>query len=387
MAKTPKPTSGGNTTTTPNFGSPTPGDQGNINAPTASNPQVPGVVKTDPDTGVQYITLVVGGKPIQIPLNTQLQEDTVLEGGGNSFIDQLSGLQHAGPPLVSHQPSGTAEFPVKGDKTKTSGPPLVNPPDTVLSKIQSIQEWYKNQGTRQQIINQMYQAGLITSKKAPSIEEVTVAWGLLVQEAALQSKGTGSLGQISPEELLAKAAQQGWNSLNANLSPADAGAHGTGNINNSTETSSQSETIYKSYIDPATAMGTLADAYYRLMGRNPTPQEYDAFLKTVYGYQEQENTGKFESKTTGPNVGNIDPTTGQPVDSSGTTSGTSTQTNVVSQRGIGTRGVQFLAGQQAIASPEEGAYQAATTYFNAFIKALSGPAAGMQASGPTTTIP
>jgi hypothetical protein len=381
--------SGGTANTAPyNPGDVAPADPGNINAPANPNPQAPNVIQTDPNTGVQYITVVVGGKLIQIPLNTQLQGDTVLEGGtGSSFLDALSGKQHAGPPLVSHQPTGFTELQVPGSKNKTSGTPLVNPPDTVLSKINSIQDWYKNAGTRQQIIEQMYQAGLITSKKAPSIEEVTMAWGLLVQEAALQSKGVGSIGLVTPEELLSRAAQSGWNNLSANLSPADVGAHGTGNLNNSTETNSQSQTIYKSYIDPATAMGTLADSYYRLMGRNPTSQEYQAFLNTVYGYQDQENTGKFETKTSGPNVGNIDPSTGQPVDSSGSTSGTSTQTNVVSQRGIGTRGVQFLAGQQAIASPEEGAYQAATTYFNAFIKALSGPAAGMQASGPTTTVP
>lgn len=365
-----------------------PADPGNINAPANNNPQAPNVIQTDPNTGVQFITVVVGGKLIQIPLNTQLQGDTVLEGQtGNTFADQLTGKKHAGPPLPSKQPTGFTELQVPRNKNKTSGIPYAPEPDTVLSKINSIQEWYKNAGTRQQIIDQMYQAGLITSKKAPSIEEVTMAWGMVVQEAALQSKGTGSIGQVSPEELLSKAAQNGWNSLNANLSPADAGAHGTGNINNSTETSSQSQTIYKSYIDPATAMGTLADSYFRLMGRNPTSQEYEAFLKTVYGYQEQENTGKFETKNTGPNEGNIDPSTGQPVDSSGSNSGTSTQTNVVSQRGIGTRGVQFLAGQQAIASPEEGAYQAATTYFNAFIKALPGPASGMQASGPTVAIP
>jgi len=393
MANTPKSASGGTGNSTPDFGSadPTgPADPGNINAPANPNPQIPSTVHIDSNTQVHYIQVVVGGKLINIPLNTQLTEDTVLEqpGTGESFIDMLAGQQHAGPPLVSNQPTGFNELPVPGkNKNKTSGTPLVNPPDTVLSKINSIQDWYKNTGTRQQIIDQMYQAGLITSKKAPSIEEVTVAWGLVVQEAALQSKGVGSVGLVSPEELLARAAQNGWNSLKANLSPADAGAHGTGNIDNSTETNSQSQTIYKSYIDPATAMGTLADSYYRLMGRNPTSQEYQAFLNTVYGYQDQENTGKFETKTSGPNVGNIDPSTGQPVDSSGSTSGTSTQTNVVSQRGIGTRGVQFLAGQQAIASPEEGAYQAATTYFNAFVKALSGPAAGMQASGPTTTVP
>jgi hypothetical protein len=125
------------------------------------------------------------------------------------------------------------------------------------------------------------------------------------------------------------------------------------------------------------------------MGRNPTNAEYSAFMQSLYSYQNAELTGSDKTTSKGPDTGaSIDPQTGQPVDQSGTsTGGTSTQTNVVSQRGIAQRGVQFIAGQQALASPEEGAYQAATTYFNAFIKALSGPASGMQASGPTNTTP
>lgn len=382
---TPKSDSGGTAGTQPVF----PSDPGNINAPVSpATPPKYGVINTDDSSGVQYITVLVNGKPINIPLNTQVLGDTPTGGSGDPLRDILTGPAHAGPPLVSKQ---TTKPPLQdvlpGGTNKTSGVPFVGAPDTVLSKLNSIQDWYKDAGTRKQIIDEMYAAGLITSKKSPSIEEVALAWGLVVQESALQSRGTGSLGSITPEQLLSQAAQKGWNNIQPNLTPADVGAHGTGNANNSTETSSQTETIYKSYVDPATAMGTLADAWYRLVGKNPTSEEYQAFLNTLYGYQEQENTGKFETKETGPNMGSIDPTTGQPVDSTGNIGGTSTQTNVVSQRGIGTRGIQFLAGQQALASPEEGAYQAATTYLNALIKALPGTAAGMQASGPTTTIP
>ena len=234
----------------------------------------------------------------------------------------------------------------------------------------------------------MYAAGLISSKKSPSADEVTRAWQLVVQESALQIMDpNGDMHLYSPDDVLEKAAQSGWNSLNAKQATGDVQVAGTGNLNNSQETSSQSETIYKSFVDPATAMGTLADSYFRLMGRNPTPGEYNAFLHSIYTYQEQENTGKFESTQTGPNVGTTDSATGQPVDQTGTTGGTSKQTNIVSQRGIGTRGVEFLAGQQALSSPEEGAYHAPTTYFNAFVKALQGPASGMAPSGPTNATP
>ncbi len=345
----------------------TPGDTGNPNAPSNPNPPMPSdVVNTDQDTGAESFVIIVNGKPVNVVLNTNLHS-------GDSVV---------GPPSL----------PVKGEigaqlASGAAARAAKEQANSVRNKIASISKWWGNAGTRQQVIDQLYAAGLITSKKAPSIDEVTNAWSTVVQEAALENQQAGVGGGITPEQLLAKAAQSGWNNIGAIQGVTDAGARGTGNPNNATETSSQSQTIYKSYVDPATAAGTLADAYYRLMGRNPTRDEYNAFFNSLYSYQEKENTGKLEQSEKGPITGAIDPATGQPVDQTGTTSGTSTTTNVVSQRGIGMRGVQFLAGQQALTSPEEGAYQAATTYFNAFIKALQGPASGMEASGPTTTVP
>lgn len=357
---TPKPESGGVATPPPsgqgNTPPASPGDPGNPNAPDPSTPsQLDSTIDVDQQTGVQSVHVTANGRPFTVVINTQLQpHDTV--------------MPESGPERAARAAAGQYGH-------------------TVQSEIQSIQNWWNNAPLRNQIIEQLYAAGLITSKKSPSLDQVVNAWATVVQEAALENQGLVGQAGTSPEEILAKAAKSGWNDINAKLNVQDVGAIGTGNLNNSSEAISQSQTIYKSYVDPATAMGTLADASYRLMGRNPTPEEYQAYLNAVYSYQEQDNTGKFETKETGPGTGNIDPTTGQPVDQSGTTGGTSTQTNVVSQRGIGTRGLQFLAGQQALANPETGAYQAATTYFNALIKALSGPAAGMQASGPTTTIP
>lgn len=334
-----------------------PADLGNPQAPTNPTPQVPQsgtVIDNDPNnSNLPTATIDVNGKLITITLNSNIR--------GALPIGPV------GPGTM------TAEQAKKWNFT---------------TALNSITNWYQNSSTRQKYINEMYAAGLISSKKAPSAEEVTRAWALVVQESALQIQDpNGDIHLFSPDQVLAKAAESGWNSANFKQSPGDAQVAGNGNQNNSPDTSSQSETVYKSFVDPATAMGTLADSYFRLMGRNPTQGEYNAFLQNVYNYQEQENTGKFETQTKGPNTGAIDPSTGAPVDQSGTTGGTSTNTNVVSQRGIGTRGLQFMAGQQALASPEEGAYQAATTYFNAFIKALQGPASGMEASGPTITVP
>jgi hypothetical protein len=338
-------------------GSALPGDTGNPLAPsnqTPAPPQSGTIIDSDPNnSGLPTATIDVNGKLITLTLNSSMR---------------------------GAMPIG-----------EVGGPGKLQ---TVLTALNSITSWYQNTSTRQKYINEMYAAGLISSKKAPSATEVARAWQLVVQESALQIQDpSGDIHMFSPDDVLSKAAKQGWSNIGAKQAPGDAEVSGTGNLNNTTDTSSQSETVYKSYVDPATAMGTLADSYFRLMGRNPTSGEYNAFLHSIYTYQEQENTGKFEDTTKGPTTGPVtDPVTGQPVDQSGTTGGaptggTSTQTNVVSQRGIGPRGIQFMAGQQALASPEEGAYQAATTYFNAFIKALSGPASGMQASGPTNATP
>jgi hypothetical protein len=335
-----------------------PADPGNPNAPTNNNPLLPqsGIIQMDPQTNLPVATISVNGKLITLTLNSN---------------------------LTATQTASLSTFGGYDESDKS-----VKKTQTLQEALGSISSWYTNTSQRQKYINEMYEAGLVSSKKSPSAAEVALAWQLVVQEAALQlADPSGDSTLNSPDAVLAKAAQQGWNSISAKQSLGDVGVNGTGNLNNTAQTSSQSETIYKSYVDPATAMGTLADSYFRLMGRNPTSGEYNAFLHTLYSYQQQENTGKFEKTTKGPNTDNIDTSTDQPVDQSGSTGGTSTQTNVVSQRGIGTRGVQFLAGQQALASPESGAYQAATTYFNAFIKALQGPASGMAASGPTVAIP
>lgn len=328
----------------------TPADQGNINAPANNQPLTAqsGNIQVDPNTGLPVATITVNGKLIQLTLNSNVKAD---------------------------QPVGRA-----GGEDKLM---------TVQSALSTIQDWYGNTTTRQKYIDEMYSAGLISSKKSPTAAEVALAWQLVVQESALQvTDPNGDMHLYSPDDVLAAAAKSGWSAINAHQAAGDVGVNGTGNLNNATDATNQTETVYKSYVDPATAMGTLADSYFRLMGRNPTPTEYQAFLNSVYGYQDAVNTGSDKTTSKGPNSGAIiDPNSGQPVDQSGTDSGTTTNTSVVSQRGIAQRGLQFIAGQQALQSPEEGAYQAATTYFNAFIKALQGPASGMEASGPTTTVP
>lgn len=333
-----------------------PADPSNPLAPTNPNPAKPvsGVTQTTDSTGTSFDTIpvVVGGVAVDYTLSQNISAD-----------------DSVGPGRLRKRPA-----------------------TTVMEQLNSISTWSQDTTKKAQIVNQMYAAGLLTSKKAPSAREIALAWQLLVQEAALNTKDLSSPTEMTtPEGVLAKAAQQGWNAIGAKQTVSDTGLGASGNINGSQDTSSQSETVYKSYVDPATAMGALADSYYRLMGRNPNSGEYQAFLQSIKGYQDEVNTGKDTSTTKGPSGTNIDQTTGLPVDQSGntggpTTAGTNTQTNVVSQRGIGQRGIEFLAGQAAMGNPEEAQYQAATTVFSAIIKALGAPGAAGE-SGPTTTAP
>lgn len=261
--------------------------------------------------------------------------------------------------------SGNAGIREGGDFI-TPGVPVANT-DTVQNQIQSFASWSGDATRYNQFRLQAYEMGLVPTKSA-SKAELLVAWQTVVEEAAKEN--------VSIPDILAKGTSGGWNSLNPQIAPGDNGLDGTGNINNSPDNST-TRTTYVSYLDPAQIQGSLADSYQRLLGRNPTSAEYQAFLNSVYSYENQENTGKFENKDVtnptpggGPNAG-----------------GGATLENIISQRGIGQRGLQFLAGQAAMNQPEEGAYQAATTYFNAFAKALAAPAAGMQASGPTAMAP
>lgn len=330
----------------------TPADPGNPYNINTGNPAVP--QGTDPN----IIAITVGGRNYTVQI-----------------VHTLSQASQVAPKTLLQNP-----------RAGKRGGFEDSPSSTVADKLAEIQSWYGNATKRAQIVQEMYAAGLVTSKKAPSAAEIISAWALVVQETAIQNQTSKT--SLTPEDLLAKAAKSGWNSVGASLQPSDTGALGTGNVNNAADASTtSSSTVYKSYLDPASIMGAQADAWFRLMGRNPTQGEYQAFLNSVFQYQDASNTGKFESTTKDPG----DKLTG---DSANNTAGMdaaqsdpTTSTSVVSQRGIGQRGLQFLAGQAAMANPEEGAYQAATTYFNAFIKSLAGPASGMQASGPTSTAP
>lgn len=312
-------------------------------SPVGGPPPVPGydTSATTPQTGGS-----TGGVGVANAENLQV---------GNYTISLVNGIKSSDMVQV--------DFGQGGYTSERGGPNY----DTVGNVLQKFANWSNTDFQKFRL--QAYQAGLIPSKTA-SKAEVLVAWQTVVEEAVKE--------KLSPTELIQKAVDGGgWNSLQPTINPSDNGLAGTGNANSLPE-GSTTQTTYVSYLDPATIQGAQADAWYRLLGRNPTSQEYQDFMQQVYGYQGAENTGKFETtdKTAQPGAG-----------PGGGPGGTDTMQNIISQRGIGQRGLQFLAGQAAMSNPEEGMYQAATTYFNAFMKALAGPAAGMQASGPTIQAP
>jgi hypothetical protein len=238
---------------------------------------------------------------------------------------------------------------------------------TVAQLLQQFSTWGQDQLAKFKA--DAYAAGLVSSAK-PSLTETLIAYQAVVEEAASQGKPW--------QQLLDQATTAGWNQTATVHTLADYGLSGSGNSATSgaggSDSSKTTETTYVSYLDPATAQGALSDAMYRLIGRTPTAQEYQAFLNSLYAYQNEENTGKFDTVNT---------------DKTGT-AGDSTSNvtqNIISQRGVGQRGLQFLAGNAAMQNPDYGPYQAATTYFHAFMQALTGPAAGEQQSGPTVTAP
>lgn len=330
--------------------------------------------------------VVVVGKT-HISLDPRVQGSTLITVGGTMQI-QASPTEVNGA-LSKAPPTGTQTVPKQM---------------TVADIIQQYASWTSTQ--KGQFTSQAQSAGLIATAH-PSDAELAQAWALVVEEGALQGK--------NPNDLIKSAADGGWQSIKPTLQPADAGLTGAGDAakgsgsttgsQNTTDTTSTlnktTQTSYVSYMDPATAQSVYADSMYRLMGRMPTSQEYQAYLKSLYTYEDEANTGKFESgvilkdnqriDTASGKV--VDTKTGQPVPDSEiqrvgtqniTNNGDQTvQQNIVSQRGIGTSGAAFLASQDIMNNPEYGAYQAYTTYFSALQKALAGPGQGMTGSGPT----
>lgn len=369
-----------------------------------STPGVSGIQQPSPGTptppGAQYATDTAGRTLIDVN-GVKIALDSRVAPGGTVTVKGV-GVQSAGTP--SESSSGGVK---QGSGSKTTSGTAVM---TVEQAIKVASSWSKAQSS--QFVQDATSAGLIKTAN-PSNAEIMQAWALVVQESYIQGK--------SPSDLQSSAASGGWNSINPTIQPADVGLTGTGSKGNGTGTggstastvansttastaANTSQTSYISYLDPATVQQAQLQVWQKLLGRSPTQEEYQANLQALYGYENKANSGTFESGVVLKSGQKIDSKTGVVTDAQGkivptadvvrigdttttdnsatASTDTTTQKNIVKQRGITTSGAGFIAQQAAMSNPEYGQYQAATTYFNAMIKALAGPASGMTASGP-----
>jgi len=128
----------------------------------------------------------------------------------------------------------------------------------------------------------------------------------------------------------------------------DVATHGAGASLAGTRTSKTTDIQLTSQADSNAIFNSAAKA---LLGRAPTQAEYARFQSTLNA-QERANPVNATTTSTTDAEGNV-------VSQSRTSSG-----------GIGAGGAQLLAQQAAQQNPEYGAYQAATTYWNAAMQAI-----------------
>lgn len=108
------------------------------------------------------------------------------------------------------------------------------------------------------------------------------------------------------------------------------------------------------FTDPATARAIATKVFQDLMGRDPGSGELAGFSSAL-------QAAEAESPVTATTTTEYDPTTGETVGTSTTSTG-----------GIGQAGASYLAEQRAKGTKEYGAVQAATTYQNALENAIWG---------------
>lgn len=166
----------------------------------------------------------------------------------------------------------------------------------------------------------------LIDKSALTASDADIAkiWGDYAQQAA----NYFSAGQnVTPWDILAK----------------DISSRGGAASLAGTKTSTTSDTNLTSRIDSDAIFRSAAQS---LLGRDPTDQE-NAKFQQMLNSQEQANPTTATISTTTDDQGKI------------------ISQNRVSQGGVTSAGAAELARRQAIANPEHGAYEAATTYFNA----------------------
>lgn len=243
---------------------------------------------------------------------------TVTPGGGSLMAGATAGVGSLGwqtPDTVS------AQSPVFMGIQNIGG--QNRPVTQTLQDV--INQWYTmDQNTKDKFEAQMASAGYKVGTYADA--DLFKAWSSYATQAAAYN-AAGKM--VSPWDVLSMDQQQ-----KQNAKPV---------------TTTHTDTSYQisNYQDTHALFMSAAQS---LLGRAPTAAETKAFQSTLNAYQRANPTRTTQTSTTDA-LGNTTSTT--------STSGGTTQA-----------GLTDLAQQQAEQNPDYGAYQAATTYFNALLGAI-----------------
>jgi hypothetical protein len=205
--------------------------------------------------------------------------------------------------------------------------------DTVLSLQDSIaQSGLWSSAFREGISQKMFKAGLVSDPT--DWNAVNNAWANVVQDAGLRYAMSGGKSKITPYQML----------------DIMVGVSGDLKKNAAPKTTTQSTTSFSNnVIDAKTADSLVRAIYHDQIGRDPTPNELATYRVMVTGYTKA-NPSKTTTNTTQTTDGMGNVTQNVHSDSSG---------------GWTQAGVQEQVLGKTRQDPEYGAYQAATTYYNA----------------------
>jgi hypothetical protein len=295
-----------------------------------SNPSPPPVVNPSPATGGG-----IGG----IAPNLDPFANTA-PGQENAAFGQAAAAAAAGAGSSSGfwDSTPTAKYPrvYWGQIEDRPTPDFMGPvkgKDNVLSLQDSInQSGLWSPAFREGISQKMFKAGLISDPT--DWNAVNGAWANVVQDAGLRYAMSGGKDKVTPYQMLDIMVGVGGD-LKKNAAP---------------KTTTQSTTSFSNnVIDAKTADSLVRAIYHDQIGRDPSPNELAAYRVMVTGYTKN-NPSKTTNTTTQTTDGMGNVTQNVHSDSSG---------------GWTQAGVQEQVLGKTHTDPEYGAYQAATTYYNA----------------------
>lgn len=307
---------------------------------TGNNTAPPSVVTPPPVVIPPDITATGGG----IAPNLNPFASTAPGQEGDAF-DQALAAQQAGAGSNAYwDQQGQTRYPkvywgTVEDRSKMPDNfvgPVGDTKDQTLSLTDSINQsalWDKDY--RQAIALKMYKAGMISDPS--KWEQVQSAWATVVQDAGLRYAMSGGKDKVTPFQML-------------DIMVGVAGDLGQSTGTTYPKTTTHSTTNFsKNVIDGETADALVRAIYHDQVGRDPSANELSTYRVMVTGYTRDHPTKTSSTTTSTVDAdGNVDE---------------STTSN--SSGGWSNQGVQDQVLQKTRKDPEYGAYQAATTYYNA----------------------